>query len=366
MVEIDLPEQGIRRFVFPLNRTYVEQPLPAEATASPCAGGAASSCSKTGESEIDGIKTEIWTSRQLTAQRETRVWWDATRRLVLRAEYGDGTFMEAKRAADDAYEGRTVERWRVAYRLPGGRMFPAEALYDSALGMTIAEWTGDGGHRQLVNLRPGPVDSAKFEAPADFNRLDTPTAMSEAAGAAAKAAASQRLSRMGMPATAAAVPPPSPQQTAVIKPVVSAPTAPAVKPTAPEPARQAEAPAAGTPAAVAAPAAPAQTGPVEPVQANASAPPLPQPKPTEAAAEHAAAAAAALAAAKAAKSLSAKKPVTAKGKSAPGNSTVPNPSGIPTLGALPASAAGATAAARKSGSAKKGTTRSKKGRRKAR
>lgn len=409
VIEIDLPASGVRRVLFPLTRTYIEQPYTPEPAAAPCAPAPGRSCAKTGAGELGGTPTEIWTMRPLPAGRETRVWWDATRRLALRAEYADGTVMEARRAADEIYEDRKVERWQISYKLPGGRLMPAEALFDGALGMAIAERRGDGARRHLVNIESGPVDPARFEVPSGWRRLPAdPRSAAEVAGATAAAGAGRRDvpvagPRALPPLTADAAERPATPSAATattpavgpsaVAPVPAQPAAPAAAPPArpapsPEPARRVEVPrpapapaaASASPAATPATIAPAVATVGEPIIAREAPPPLPGQKPAATAPQPAAKAATANAGAvskpeparpAAARSKPTRNDKAAAGKGKTQSGPVPNPSSIPTLGALPA--AGASAAARTAAGAKKtgkpkssGSTRSTKGRRKAR
>lgn len=182
VIEIELPEQGIRRIVFPLSRSYIEQStagLPAGATMAqpsdaPCRESPALACKRTGTAEIAGIATETWTLRPVGAPADSTIHWDPRRRIAVREEHIDGRRLEAARVATETYEGREVEHWRIVYRMPGGARLEGQALVDPDLGATIAERRPDGASRRLVNVTRGGVDEKLFTVPDGYRRMQAP------------------------------------------------------------------------------------------------------------------------------------------------------------------------------------------------
>lgn len=184
VVEIDLPEQGVRRVLFPLTRSYTElslAALPKEIAATflppvnaPCSETPRLSCKRTGEAEIAGIKTEVWTMRAAGAPADSTVHWDPARRLALRETHADGRTLEATRLGSEPYENLEVERWRITYAYPGGMRLEGQALVSPDLGITIAERRPDGASRQLVNVAKGGVDASMFAVPKGYRRIPGP------------------------------------------------------------------------------------------------------------------------------------------------------------------------------------------------
>ncbi|MFN3867739.1 MAG: hypothetical protein ACK4MF_01590 [Hyphomicrobiaceae bacterium] len=270
--EINLPDQGLRRFVFPLTRSYVEQQLPpVPQGGTPCPPEPGTTCVKAGDGEAAGFATEIWVIKSERGAGETRVWWDKVRQLALRATYADGRTLETRRAGEETYDGRKVERWQISYRLPNGQSFPGEALFDPALSTAIAERRSDGGRRHLVNITVAPVDKSSFEVPPGYTKLPDPHAMrNEAAGAAAAAPGGRQLSPIARPS----VPMPAPGP-AIAPNAAPAPIAPTTGPAAP--AAPAKAPEAAKPSTAPNPAVPADAKPAEAGKLAPDAPALKQP-----------------------------------------------------------------------------------------
>lgn len=283
VISIEEPELGIRRLVYPLSRTYLEQRFtPVASDAGPCKATAELACSKSGEGDVEGIKTEIWTIKPANAPSETRVWWDATRRLALRADYGDGRTMMAKRDADITYDGRPMEHWTVSYRIPGGPQASGEALFDPEIKAAVAEIRPDGGRRHLVNIKAGPVARSMFEVPPGFARIeDLRERSTETAASSASPANERRLQAMQLPVgRPAAIPAPQPITTtpAPGAPYLATPTLPlpGVTPAPAPAASQATLPPAPAPSAAQSPVPMPAPMPVAPAAPEA-APRAPKP-----------------------------------------------------------------------------------------
>lgn len=227
VIEIDLAEQGLRRIVYPLTRTYREQPLAAtpDTTAAamnaPCKETPQLACKRTGEAEIDGIKTEVWTLRPTGAPADSILFWDAKRRVSLREHHFDGRRLEATRVGTEKYEGRDVEHWSIAYIMATGARRVGAALVDPDLGTAIAERRPDGTSRHLVNIATGGVDADLFAVPNGYRRL--PGEGEPAEGAAMTPAAPATAS----PAPVAPTIAPNLQPTPSPAPASPAPTSPA-------------------------------------------------------------------------------------------------------------------------------------------
>ncbi len=175
VADVDLPEQGIRRRIYPLTRSYAEQALSslpkevaatlAEPVGAPCKDTPVLSCKRTGTATVDGIEAEVWTLRPAGAPAdarvpETTIQWDPVRRIALGEQHPDGRRLTAKRAGDETYEGLKVERWSLDYTMPGGMQLSGEALVSADLGATIAERRPDGSSRRLVNVTKGEIGRA--------------------------------------------------------------------------------------------------------------------------------------------------------------------------------------------------------------
>lgn len=203
VVDVDLPDEGIRRRIYPLTRSYSEQALSslpkdvaavlAEPVGAPCKDTPVLSCKRTGTATVEGIEAEVWTLRPAGAPAdarvpETTIQWDPVRRIALGEQHPDGRRLAATRAGEQAYEGLTLERWTLGYTMPGGMQLAGEALVSPELGATIAERRPDGSWRRLVNVTKG-VDAKLFEVPEGYRRLpgpfDPPSQQAAPAGGAA-------------------------------------------------------------------------------------------------------------------------------------------------------------------------------------
>ncbi|MGD9667598.1 MAG: hypothetical protein AB7U75_00905 [Hyphomicrobiaceae bacterium] len=177
VIEIELPEKGIRRLLFPAAQTYLEftraQAI-VDGRKVPCVTTPHQSCSKAGTEEIGGVNAEIWELGTSDRQEPIRLWWDVSRGMTVREEYPSGRRMHGlKREARD-YEGFTVEQWEFTYLLPGGRYLGGMAVISPQLNAPVVERRPDGLIRRLVNIKMEPIDASAFQIPQGYRRIELP------------------------------------------------------------------------------------------------------------------------------------------------------------------------------------------------
>lgn len=177
MIEIELPDKGIRRLLYPAAQTYLEFKL-AQTTVDgrrvACVTTAHQTCSKAGSEEIGGIVAEVWELGTSDRQEPIRLWWDPSRGMAVREEYPSGRRMHGlKREADD-YEGLKVEQWEFTYLLPGGRYLGGMAVISLKLNAPVIERRPDGIIRRLVNIKSETFDASAFETPPGYRRIELP------------------------------------------------------------------------------------------------------------------------------------------------------------------------------------------------
>lgn len=188
-IEIVLPKQKLTRILLPSEKVYFERPgavpMPTDRPAKPCRDMAGLTCEKVGTDKLDDTNTEKWRAQVEGAPGGMMMWWDPARKMILRQEYPDGRVMHMTRRGTENYEGRTVERWDVAYTTPAGPMWRAVHLYDAKLGVSVHETSPDGMMRRLSNIKETAADPKWFEVPDDYRKIESPQPPAPPAGAGA-------------------------------------------------------------------------------------------------------------------------------------------------------------------------------------
>lgn len=176
VIEIDLPEKGLRRVMFPAARTYMEftRPQMISGRPGPCVASGYQSCRQTGREKVGGVDTEIWEIATPGADEAVRLWWDPARGMTVREEYPGGRRMHAVHREHEPYEGFHSEQWEFTYLLPGGRYLGGMAVMVPELNAPVNERRPDGTIRRLVNIKAGAVDATRFEVPSGYRRIDLP------------------------------------------------------------------------------------------------------------------------------------------------------------------------------------------------
>ncbi|MCB1513522.1 MAG: hypothetical protein KDJ18_01655 [Hyphomicrobiaceae bacterium] len=176
VVEIELPEQGLRRLLFPAALTYMEftRTQVFNGKRIPCVATGYQNCALKGAEKIGGVDAEIWEIAVQDSGEPIRLWWDPSRGMTVREEYPGGRRMHAVHREHEPYEGFVSEQWEFTYLLPGGRYMGGMAVLVPELDTPVIERRPDGTIRRLVNIKSGAVDTALFEVPQGFRRIDLP------------------------------------------------------------------------------------------------------------------------------------------------------------------------------------------------
>ena len=178
VVQITQSGTELTRVLFPLDRTYLEFKNTApsidaiDRPAAPCTPSPKLECTREGEDEFLGIKTERWSVKPKGAPRAIRVWWDKTRKMPLRQELLDGSVMQAIMRGKEKYENRDVENWEITYMSPNGRFARGMSLYAPDLGISIVEQHAGGAMRQLINIQKAVPDEKLFAIPEGYKKID--------------------------------------------------------------------------------------------------------------------------------------------------------------------------------------------------
>ena len=176
VIEIDLPQHGLRRILYPAARTYMEFSAPSESATGkvPCVATTYQTCAKAGSEELGGVATDVWDLGLAGRKGSVRLWWDKSRAMTVREEYPDGRRMHGlKREAED-YEGFKAEQWEFTYLLPGGRYLGGMAVIVPELKTPVVERRPDGTLRRLVNIKTRDIDAAYFDVPQGYRRITLP------------------------------------------------------------------------------------------------------------------------------------------------------------------------------------------------
>ena len=180
IVQIMLPEQGLMRILFPLERRYIEfkrKPGTLMSPArpdTPCTSAKHIQCEKLSATKINGMPAERWRIRAAMPPRELRIWWDAKRKIALRKEFSDGRIMQATLRGMQKFEDRDVEAWEFIYTSPNGRFTRTMSLIAPDLGIAVIEQQPNGVMRRLHNVTKGAPAAKLFQIPAGYKKIDPP------------------------------------------------------------------------------------------------------------------------------------------------------------------------------------------------
>lgn len=181
VVDITLPRQGIKRLLFPQERTYMELIGPAVeqgrsvlSPENPCLLAGKGQCQKVGESRAGGAPVEQWSISPEQGQGPIVVWWDVRRKMPLREEFPDGRVIQVTFKGQVRHDGRPVEHWETTYHAADGKTQTSTQYYDPELGMPVREEFPDGSRNELRKIRVTAPDPSWFAVPADFQRIEPP------------------------------------------------------------------------------------------------------------------------------------------------------------------------------------------------
>lgn len=177
VIEIEQPDRGVRRVLFPVTRTYLEYSHPQariDGSKAPCVTTAHQICTKTGREQIGGVETDVWELRTAGRGDVIRLWWSPSHGMIVREEYPDGRRMHGLKREAQPHEGFATEQWEFTYMLPGGRYLGGMAIIARDLDAPVVERRPDGTIRRLVDIKRGSLDAAMFELPPGYRRINLP------------------------------------------------------------------------------------------------------------------------------------------------------------------------------------------------
>ncbi|GAB6052939.1 hypothetical protein JCM17960_17590 [Magnetospira thiophila] len=115
------------------------------------------------------------------AQSST-VYWDPQSKQVVRQETSDGKVMQAEFVGRESIMGRDTEHWRATYTEPNQLPQIGDWWLDTQLGTRIREALPTGEVRELKNIQVGTIDSALFEVPPGYTKIQPPAGPSSSPG----------------------------------------------------------------------------------------------------------------------------------------------------------------------------------------
>lgn len=181
MVKIVLPKQNLMRILFPQEKLYMEiqapadTPVPVKDSTSPCPVIEGLSCTKIGDAKFGNLNVEQWQQDHAPSNSQSMLWWEPTRKMIVRQEFPDGRIMQLAMSAKENYEGRETERWDISLASPDGAVATAYRLVDTELGIIVKEEGGANGlSRELRGLKVLDDDQAWFDVPAGYQRIEAP------------------------------------------------------------------------------------------------------------------------------------------------------------------------------------------------
>lgn len=177
VIEIELPDKGVRRLLFPAARTYLEfqrSQTTVDGKRAPCVTTEHQSCGRTGREKMGGVATEIWELSAPDWREPIRLWWDPTRGMSVREEYPGGRRMHGLMREGYDHEGLKTEQWEFTYLLPGGRYLGGMAVFAPKLNAPVIERRPDGIIRRLVNIKLEGIDPVAFQVPEGYRRIELP------------------------------------------------------------------------------------------------------------------------------------------------------------------------------------------------
>lgn len=167
VAEIELPDQGVRRMLLPVTRTYLEFSRPQTNTA-PCLTTDRQICRKTGTECMGGLETGGWELEMAGATEPIQLWWAPKRSMIVREEYRSERRMHALRHEAEPNKCHAADQWEFTCLLPRGRYLDGMAILAPELNAPVAERQPDGMIRRLVNINMQDNAAALFEISSGF------------------------------------------------------------------------------------------------------------------------------------------------------------------------------------------------------
>lgn len=178
VVRITFPKQRIIRFLFPIDKSYIEykiepgRPFPGTKPTKPCNPNPRVTCALvSAKAKINGMTAERWSIRPTVGPGEVRLWWDPKRKIPLRQEHFDGRVMQATLRGTRIFESQNVEDWEFTYLSPDGRYRRSVSLISPELGVAVVEMLPGGIVRRLHSVTIGAPDAKLFKVPADYKQI---------------------------------------------------------------------------------------------------------------------------------------------------------------------------------------------------
>ena len=194
IVQIVMTEQRIMRVLFPADKVYMETQAPAdtplmtEDDTVPCPKVNGMTCAKLGVDKFGTMDVERWSQTFKGNDAKSTLWWDESRKMIVRQEYPDGSIMQLSLGGTVDYYGRKTEQWNVSYvagQVQGqgqaqGQVRKGMRLIDTDLGIIVKDQAPTGVVRELQNVKVVEVSADWFKVPAGFKRIEQPTTPAQA------------------------------------------------------------------------------------------------------------------------------------------------------------------------------------------
>jgi hypothetical protein len=186
IVNILDPKGGFMYALSPAQRIYLQAPMPVEGripmlarvalpddAGSPCRQ-AGIRCTRLGEEEMDGVRTEKWA---IADERDPRItynnllWLDPTRHMAIRIEEPGQRITQLRYRGAHTIAHRPVEKWETVVTAQGETQRTVSYI-DPVLHLVVRLETGKE-IIALTNIRQGAQPSSLFQVPPDYRRMST-------------------------------------------------------------------------------------------------------------------------------------------------------------------------------------------------
>ena len=181
MVKIILPKQKIMRILFPQEKLYMEIQAPADTPVAggdnvkPCPEIDGLTCKKIGDAKFGTFDVQQWQQHYAPTNSTSMLWWEPVRNMIVRQEFPDGRILQLTYTGIVTFEGREAEHWDISLAATDGKIATAYRLVDMDLGIIVKEENAATGiSRELRGLKVADSDSAWFDVPADYQRIEAP------------------------------------------------------------------------------------------------------------------------------------------------------------------------------------------------
>ena len=182
MVQIVMSKERIMRVLFPADKVYMETQAPADTPSIaeddtvPCVSVETMTCAKLGIDKFGDMDVERWTQTFKGSEAVSTLWWEPSRKMIVRQEFPDGRIMQMALAGTVDHFGRPVEQWDISFAAGQGQVAKGMRLIDRDLGIIVKDQAPTGVVRELQNVQEVEVTPDWFKVPAGYQRIKQPAA----------------------------------------------------------------------------------------------------------------------------------------------------------------------------------------------